>query len=323
MGYPSRIRKKLPTALRKLPAWLARRDHYQDIILRTLNNDGNLKVNVGTSTAWVYSSGNRLVLGAVGPSWLRVRNFSSDPDIDDLIDDFVFFAGQYAVRSHLVAAIGGLTLSYGVAVDFRHADLRRISVGPQNPVKSVDAGRQRYEAELPPSFSRSSRRSRELTVWLKRLNPCDPIVHRALFQYWRARSLWNTDFGEETITALDGVTSVASDALRVFGGHTKRASRSEVAAALNLSSEDGLALERLYELRCLFGAHPPTSKWWDFSEMYEDDFDYYFDLCRRVITKVVHLEIKHRRVDFVPSAWSIWFAANANMLFDTIWFSKT
>lgn len=323
MGYPPRIRKKLPSALRKLPIWLARRDHYQDIVLRTLNNDDNLRINVGTSMAWVYSSGNRLVLGAVGPSWPRVRKLSSDFDTDDLIDDFVFLAGQYAVRSRLVAAIGGLTLSYGVVVDFRHADHRIITVGPQNPVKSVDAGRQKQEAELPPSFSRSNRRSRELTAWLEWLNPFDPIVHRALFQYWRARSMWNADFGEEAITALDGVTAVASDGLRAFTGQTKSVSRSEVATTLGLSSQDGLQLERLYKLRCLFGAHPPTSKWWDFSEMYTDDIDSYFDLCRRVIAKVVHLEKAHRRVDSFPSAWSVWFATNANMLFDIVWFGRT
>lgn len=321
MGYPPRIRARLPSALRKLPSWLAAQDRHQHVVIRTIEGN-HLNVNARSDVCWIYPSEKGLVLGAVGPGWNSVRKLCGDEEVEDLIDHFVFFVGQYAVRSRLAVVVAGAALVYGATFDFREADIRRITVGPQSPFPTVDAAIHAELISLPPNGRSSGRRSREVAAWVGCLNPAEPILHRALFQYWRACSVWNAGFGEETITALDGVAAVAGDAVKTLGGHALVGGRVDVARWLGMCAQDGAQLERLYQIRCAFGAHPPVSKWWDFSEIYADHIDDFFCVVRNVIVKLAGLEARHRRIELRPSLWSTWFVQHADLLFDAVWFDR-
>jgi hypothetical protein len=321
VGYPDRIRRRLPAALKRLPSWLATRDDHQDMVVRTLDREG-FNVNARSDVAWIYTSDNKLVLGTVGPAWTRVRNLSSDEDVDDVIDRFVFFAGQYAVRSRLVSTIASMALSYNVVIDFRAADLKRTTIGPQGLFPSIRVATSYAESELVPKRVHSTRRLRELNAWMKQLNVAEPLVHRAVFQYWRASALANADFGEEAVTALDGLTTVAIEVVRTLGDDSRRITRPEAVERLGLSGEDAERVEHLHQLRCFFGAHPPNSKWWDFSDMYADDIDSFFSTARRLIASIAQFERRHRRVGANPARWSEWFVDNAELLFDAVWFDR-
>ena len=279
-------------------------------------------VNVASSMCWTYVSHERLIFGAIGPSWRGIRSICKDADTAELIDSFAFLASQYVVRSNLVRSIGGLVLVFDEVCDFRAADLRRTIVGPQSAFRTVQSARELVESEFPKSNSRGSRKSREFQGWINCLNPVDPVIHRAVFQFWKAKSLWIKEFSEEAIGALDSITSIASEAIRAWGLCSKSPSRPDVGAFLGMSKQDCSQLARLYLLRCSFGAHPPMSKWWDFHEMYEDELEGYFGLQQRLLGKLATFEAGHRRVDPEPRIWSKWFVDNAEMLLDVVWFTR-
>ena len=223
----------------------------------------------------------------------------------------------------MMRLIGGLVLAYNTVCDFRTADsLQRIIVGPGSPYSTMESARETLRSDLPISKTRCSRRSRELEWWVKKLNPFDPLIHRAVFQFWRAIALWMKGFSEEAIAALDSVTTVASEAVQLWHLCAQQPERKDVGNCLGMSGRESAQLERLYLLRCSFGAHPSVSKWWDFHEMYEDELEEYFDLQRRLLRKLVILEAIHRRVDPEPREWSTWFVNNSEMLLDAVWFAR-
>jgi hypothetical protein len=144
-----------------------------------------------------------------------------------------------------------------------------------------------------------------------------------VFQFWRAKALWMKGFSEEAITALDSVSAVAAEAVQLWHLSSQPPSRRDVGSRLGMSGKAPAQLERLYLLRCGFGAHPPISKWWDFYEMYEGELEEYFHLQRKLLRKLATLESIHRRIDPEPRVWSAWFVENAEMLLDVVWFTRT
>jgi hypothetical protein len=272
---------------------------------------------VGDETTWLHASGTNLAFGAESPAWRGLRNFSSDPDASDVIEDFVHLASQYVFRSRMVRTIGALAVVYGVAIDFRKADMKRMTTerGPRN----VD--RDRENEKLRRLYMRGASRSaraKSVAAWVDTLNPLDPIIHRAVFQFWRSVALEKHDFLEEAITALDGLVAVAAEASQRWCG-AKTSNRREVAHAVGLSKDDGALLEFLYRLRCGFGAHPAPTKWWDFAEIYEVEFEQLFDVGRRLLWQLASLERRNRRVEPAPSVWSTWFVENAELILDVTW----
>jgi hypothetical protein len=276
-----------------------------------------LNLRAGDETTWLHASGTNISFGAESPGWRALRRFSADPDASDVVEDFVHLASQYVFRSRMVRAIGALAVVYGVAIDFRQADMKWTTIerGARN------ADRDRENERLRRLYMRGASRSaraKSIAAWIEALNPLDPFIHRAVFQFWRSIALEKHDFLEEGVTALDGLVAVAAEASQRWCG-AKTNSRREVAHALGLSKDDGALLEFLYRLRCGFGAHPAASKWWDFAEIYDLEFEQFYDVCRRVLWQLASLERKNRRVKPAPSVWSTWFVENAEMILDVTW----
>lgn len=316
-GCPTSTRRKLSPAIRKLPSLLAKHDSHWTAVIRSGRFDAEVVTSASNASTWISTSRRKVRIGAIGPAWPRVRGISSDESVDDVLDDFIFAAGQYAVRSRLVSAVGSLCLTYGVTFDFRAADLQK------RLILATPGGESLAVAALKPKRpSGTGRRTRELTHWMQRLNTQDPLVHRAIFLYWRARCLWAHEFEEDAATALDSIAAVVSEALVKLTRARPPATRADLALALGLSRSDSKALCNLYELRCSFGAHPPASKWWDFGEIYADEVEGYFGLAARLIAKLSDLETQHRRIQPTAHSWSSWFVANCELLFDAVWFDK-
>lgn len=309
MGYPLSTRRRLPAVLRALPAEFSRRG--LDVVERSVRHPFAFRIEADAETSWVRSTSKRLVLGAVGPNWRGLRRMSRDATLGDLVDDFGHFASQYIIRSRIVRAQAALALVYGQAVDFRSADLGRRS-------HDTVGTRGRRRAPLP---TRPSRRSRELHAWMAVLNPLDPFIHRALYQFWRATALDASNFPEDAICALDGVTAVAAEAMQAWT-RSVTTTRGDVADALGMTPEDRVVIENMYRLRCAFGAHPPASKWWDFGEVYESEIEDCVEVTKRVIGRLAALEFKHRTINPDPPAWGEWFSMHAELLLDVAWFAK-
>jgi hypothetical protein len=321
MGYPVRVLRSLPSALRRLPAFLQASDARLDVVNRTLKSPLAFPIAFSSQTCWTYTSGERLVLGAVGPAWRGLRKICKNADTAELVDNFMHFASQYVIRSRIVRIQAGFALTFSATADFRDADIRRITVGPGSPYPNLEAAHQAFRRDLPMPTVRPSRRSREFTAWVEMLNPLEPFIHRALFQFWRSCALANVGFWEDAVSALDGVTAVAGEAAQRWHLLRGQPTRRGTGALFGLRVEDQTQLEALYQLRCAFGAHPPPSKWWDFAELYDSEIDEFRSVSRRLIRNLCSHELASRRVEPNPSNWSDWFVKNADLLLKLVWFT--
>ncbi len=234
-----------------------------------------------------------------------------------MISDFFHFAGQYVHRGRAASIIGAIAATYDKACDFRFGSLKL-------DYFDVDELRNVERKSLSPTNSvsktrRSSSRSRQFSTWVNSINGLDPYIQRAVFQLWRATALLSSDFVEEAVTALDGLTSVAAlflqDRLSIPGQ-----TRDQLAIHLGLGKKDASNLEQLYQLRCDFGAHPSRSKWWDFAEIYDEDIDDIRQTSKKLLWHLCKAERLHRIVEPSPATWSVWFRQNAPMLFNSVWF---
>ena len=319
-GYPARVLRRLPQLLRRLPEILGEQDELGTLFVRTLPNDHALRLRSQTPTHGMYTSSDCVVFWCAGPYWGR-RHLSSDQQASEVVEDFLFFASQHALRSRILSSTAAIALTYDLLFDFRSAGVQRLVFGPDSFAPTFEAGLAHIHQSLPPDTGPGAgRKTRAIRGWMLRMNTMDPLVQRGLYQYWRAKALWNAGFCEDAVTALDALSSVAGEALNCWTG-AGTLKRSDLGSALGLGPADCRALAHLYELRCAFGAHPAASKWWDFSEIYADSVDSAFDTASRLLGAICDLETLHRSVEPAPTHWSKWLEQNAEMLLDAVWFT--
>jgi hypothetical protein len=317
---PFRSRSRLPGALRRaLDAKLPAEDNRREVVVRQLVGSEKLRCEFTSQDQWLFRSNDgQLEVGTVGPNWRSGwRNYDKDEHVTDLISGFFHFAGQYVHRGRAASITGAIAATFDKACDFRYGTLTlsRFSgdeLGNLDPTSLSSA--------KPMSKARgSSSRSREFYAWVRAINGLDPFINRAVFQFWRATALESSNFLEESVTALDGLTTVAAlflqDRLPVSGK-----ARDQLGTHLDLSKNDVKNLERLYELRCDFGAHPGRSKWWDFAEIYDEDIGKMRETAKKLLWQICKFEQLYRKVEPSPTCWSVWFRQNALMLFDSVWF---
>lgn len=326
-GLPKNSRAKFKAALqRAIEQKLPERDNHNEVIFRPLVNSEGLTCTYDSSDVWVYRSDQKqLICGVVAPPWGRGwKKISRDEYVEDIISDFFHFASQYIARSRMTNVIGAIGLTYERSCDFRYGGLQRYSVGHKTRCPTVESAKSmvaRIEEYMPAANQSTddTRRQREFATWVRTINGLDPYIQRAIYQYWKATALFEANFWEEAITALDGVTSVAAQFSQERLGASSNP-RQSLASLLKLTSSDDQQLVRLYELRCDCGAHPSRSKWWDFAEVYDEDLDAFRDSAKRLLWRLCKAEAKNRVVESNPACWSDWFSKNAHMILDSVWF---
>lgn len=320
---PKSSAQKLPGILRQvIYEELPKRDSSFLVHVRELTNSANLPCSIVKDDVWCYpKKGQGLVTGVVFPHWRRGwRDICGDESICDLISDFFHFASQYVSRSRVVDITGSIALTYHQACDFRGDWSREVEL-------TMDDSSSCRLSELRKDATRHQKKicrgkERELTTWCKILNSLDPFMNRILFNYIRAVDLFENNFCEEAIVALDNAVCVASQFAQERLTCLGKNPRSAMSLSIGMSKSDTQRLDRLYKLRCSFGAHPGLSKWWDFFEVYEDSFEEMFEVVKKVILKIAHKEQATRVVDKHPESWALWFNVNAMMIWNSVWFHR-
>lgn len=321
-GYPAGARRAFPAALRSALDRLRERDAQQSVVLRQLIGQDRLALRHRSPDCWVYpTTRGCLAVGALAPDWKGQRAVTRNDEVGELLSDFLHFSEQYVARARALKITGAAALTFHRPLEFRFGSFSRCVVrGEDQAEHSCDEGNLlRHD---PDVWAVTGRRAREFRAWVSALNTLDPMVHRAVFKYWRAVALGNHQFWEEAVTSLDGITAIAAEFVQRCKKLPQSPSRGAVGLHLEMVQDDQSQLERLYELRCAFGAHPSHAKWWDFSELYELELDDMFELSKRVIAKLCRLECRFRRVDPTPPSWSAWLLANADDLLNAVWFTR-
>ncbi len=321
-GYPLSICRKLPGVLRNvIYNELPKRDESYEIVIRDMAGSEGLNLSFLRNTIWAYPEMERknLMVGVIAPYWRKGwRDIIRDEGARELVKDFFFFASQYIMRARAIDLLGALSLVYRRSCDFRGSRIEGGDISPYSPLSLKDFREKRISCLLKTKISS---REKQTIKFCELINSLDPFVNRTIFNYLRAVELYDHGFLEEAIVALDNIVDIASQFLK---SRLKLQGNREdvIQSAWKLSESNKFMIIRLYDLRCFFGAHPSISKWWDFGEIYENEEEAYFVLCKLLITKLVEEENRNRVVEKNPQYWSVWFADNAEMLWDSIWFHR-
>jgi hypothetical protein len=316
-GLSPLLAKKLPGTLRNIVQnELPINDVFVQLWIREITNTTNLNCRMVTSDV-CCSPDKSIYASVVIPNWRNgMRKICKDEELYQAVSWFFHFASQYIGRSRLANLVGAIALTFNQATDFRG---KMTQMTCDNSELAIQLAIEQHLGQIEIS---TRGRERVLKAWCDLINSLDPFIHRMIFNYVRAVDLFKNDFYEEAMTALDSTVNVAEQFVRERLGVSEQDQRLATARILGLSRHHTEQLKFLYNIRCYFGAHPSLSKWWDFSELYANEFDDLFDAVKQVIYHTCVAENHNRVVDKLPSTWSSWFNQNAVMLWKSVWFSK-
>lgn len=321
LGMPKNSLRRLPGLLRSIiEEEIPARDEMFHINIRDLTNSKKLALRINSESSWCYPKGEEcLMTGTVYPYWRRgLHSICKDEYLYDAISTFFHFASQYISRSRVVDLIGAIAIEYNRACDFRGNTLIEFVGNKENTVPEF---KRKYCSEV---FKKTKYRGsqKRLVYYFNLFNSLDPFIHRLLFNYVRAIDLFEKCFAEEAITALDNTINVSEQFVRERLGISSHDQRIIVAYVLGMTPNDCRVLKRIYDLRCYFGAHPSMSKWWDFFEIYDQDFDEMFETVKKLVIKTAEAEEVNRVVEKNPKVWSQWLNSNLLMIWNSVWFHK-
>lgn len=274
-------------------------------------------LDIQTASVSVLTVDQCIAVSVVSPRWKGVRKASPRTEVADFLHDVVWAAQMLVVRGRAAQVLGAIGATFDKAVDWITApDVRVLAVG--KGTRKVADVFESLRKDNGAGRRRNTVRQRRVAAWINRLNGLDPVIHRGVYQLWRAIRLRDAGFVEEAITALDCLRAVAGEiAARGCAGGS--VSRVRAASLLGFSKADSAALENLYQTRCAFGAHPPRTDWWDAGEIFETELPRYFELAVRLLWSAAAKEREAPVVDRDPAQWSEWFLANGTLLLDALW----
>jgi hypothetical protein len=317
--------KKLASALRRFVFEIFP-DKSNDYHLGTselVNSDDLILKIISQRYIAVPSDKGKLLVGVFTPDWSQgLRKYLKNENIYDLVSGFFHFAEQYVRRSILVELMGAVSVAYNKPTNFYSSSFHKLSINPiccsQDQGVNIAFGK-----KLNKKIKMSSPRQKFVKELSRLINGLDPYIHRLIFNFIRAQELRENSFAEESITALDKALNVAEqfllERLSVQGDNQ----RETLGKYLNLNKSDRDLLEHIYQLRCFFGGHPAISKWWDFAEIYpEENEEFYFEIVKKVIIKIIQIENQNRKVEKQPKIWGDWFKQNWKVIWESCWFEK-
>lgn len=260
---------------------------------------------------WVMSS---------APDWSRgLRPFFRDESLYQYISWFLHFAQQYVSRACFVDVIGSIAIAYNTPTHFFSWEGRtfytRSGLTNAEDVKSGFLSDHIYKMNSP--------KQKMFRGLANAINSLDPFVNRAIYNYTKALELSQSGFFEETILSFDKTVDVIRQYFTTRNSLGEGVSFEELSKFLHLSEFEEAAISQTYKLRCYFGAHPAHSKWWDFGEMFDEEFvnELQADI-RSVLFKFIFYEEQNRQIQKNPADWSNWFSKHWETLWDSIWFEK-
>lgn len=268
-------------------------------------------------------NGEVLFVGTIMPSWDRgLRAYCNDENVYDLISWFFHFAAQYVARSRTIDVLSGINLVYGRTCSYNGNQIstKLIPKSRESKEKLIIALNEMTRVEF---YQSHNRREKSLLFWIDKINSLDLYINRIFFNYINACKLIKAGFGEEAVTSLDKTVDVVQQYGRERMNINESADhRGAVLTALGMNNKASILLRQLYDIRNMFGGHPSNSKWWDFHEIFEGEFDSFFYTVKQLIMKVVQHENNNRLVEKHPLEWSQWFKENADMLWNAVWFEQ-
>ncbi|MGG1518261.1 hypothetical protein ABE504_22775 [Paenibacillus oryzisoli] len=324
-NLPEHSTRKFTNSLNNvLMSHLFESDKNVQIIIRNLVNSKKLGFSYEGEELLITPDSRRenLYIGVTMPSWDRgLRHICRDEHVYDVISWFFHFASQYVARSRMIDVIASINLVYGRTCDFRGHKMIKILEEKSTCKNSLELA---LKSEANPIYKkRLSSNERQLFCLIDQSNSLDPFVHRIHFNFLKSCKLLNSEFYEEAITSLDKTVDVihqyARERMNINGTDNQR---DLTLTAFEMSGEEKHQLARLYDIRNFFGGHPSMSKWWDFSEIFDEDIDQLFVTVRKLINRLIMHENCHRVVEKSPVLWSTWFLANAMILWDSVWFER-
>lgn len=299
---------------------LPQRDSEYLFLIRDFRNTSNLNINFiyHNITCYYSDKENALMIGVICPNWSNGwRNISKNLFVSVQIDSLFHFISQYIYRSYQINVIGAIALATDIPTDFRG-----------NTLKCTYGEYATQEIEKFKAFvsENTSELSLKTIGYLKLINALDPFVNKSIFYYIRFLELYNSNFTEEALTAVDNMVDVIFQSIKKrmkAPTQERKEMCNYVYKELRLYDEtDKQNLERLYLLRCRFTAHPTKSKWWDFYEIYEDDIEQIRLSVRKLLIIYLKYENKNRLIDAYPTLWSQWFMENCDIIYDAVWFHE-
>lgn len=255
-----------------------------------------------------------LTVNMIGPDW--GNGWKNICDASEIIyheiSTFFYLSDQYYYRSKLVSVIGALAIVYKKDFSFfghwgKYSRLNKDNNSADNLFHSNR------------SYKLGSNQKR-VNWWIENLNGFDPYINRICFQYIKGIKLMNECYFEEAIVSFDNIISIS---VQFLSNITKtKMNRDKIFIYLELPLYQIMIFEKLYKLRCNFGAHPSSNKWWDFYEIYEDFLDSVVHYIDFLIAKIVSFEIKNRSHTIELFKWSEWFNENSLDIYESVWFHK-
>lgn len=322
-GLPKKSVEKLPKLLRIIiEEEMPKRDKFSHVYVRDLSNSTNLPCTVVTDEVWCLPVKDKyLMAGVVFPYWRHgFKSICKDENLKDTISWFFHFASQYIARSRVVDVIGAIALAYNQACDFRGETCRLYSI---NEFKAFTIDSIRKECGVDKlNQDKCNNRGKRFINYFNLFNSLDPFINRMVFNYTRAINLFKNGFEEEAITALDNTVNVAEQYVRERLQRSDKDQRALTCFILGMTRSEVNSLKQLYNLRCCFGAHPSFTKWWDFFEIYEDHFEEFFKVVKKIVINTCRMEQVNRVVDKKPKSWSQWLNSNLLMLWEAVSFQK-
>lgn len=319
VGYTENDRKELSRSLDRALAEIKKREYSKIFKDEGIQHLHDFDLTFKAENLFCKTVGDELRIATAVPDWwFGWKKISKLEYISEIIDGEFHFLVQYIFRASKLNILAALSYCEDIGLEFfqrsgsytRHSDWK----------KERESCIEKFFDDVEYSESELGESVRDIA---HKINCLDPDINRIVYYYIEAKRLKNEGFWRSAITDLQSVVDAVVDYMRKrkkVSGETNW--RDTLKYHLRVEIKNVEQLENLYELRNNFTAHPAHSKWWDFSEIFDDEIENCFDVVEDLLLLVFNYENANRIIEKEPLRWSKWYEDNTHIIFDTIGFHK-